>query len=100
MPKLSIKRISEFENRARKIQINLDGKIVATIKNGEQLELDVPTGKHTVQAKIDWCSSNLIEFEADTLSHIALELKSGDGPSLFRIIFRAKEYLKLTKMSP
>jgi len=98
MPKILIHRISEFENRARKIKIELDGKPVAKIKNGEKLKLDVPSGKHTIQAKIDWCSSNLLDLDVDDSSKIELALSSGDGASLVRVLFRTKEYLKLSKI--
>jgi len=81
MPKLFIHRISEFENRARKIKIELDGKLVAKIKNGEKLELEV---------------QNVLDLEVDSYSKIKVELSSGDGSSLYRAFFRAKEYLKLT----
>jgi len=96
MPKLLIHRISEFENRARKIKIELDGTPFAKIKNGEDLELEIPSGKHTLQAKIDWCSSNLIELDIDNSSKIKVVLSSGSGSALYRMIFSTKDYLKLT----
>ncbi len=99
MPKLIIHRISEFENRARKIKIELNGELAVTIKNGETLELDIPSGTHTIQAKIDWCSSNLLELEANDTSSIEVVLSSGEGSSLYRVIFKLKEYLKLTNTS-
>lgn len=97
MPKLSIHRISEFENRARKIKLEIDGLPVCTIKNGEHITLDVPLGKHSLQAKIDWCSSNRIEWDATADSHPKIMLSSGDGFSLFRTMFRPHAYLKLTE---
>ena len=99
MPKLQINRISEFKNRARKINIKLDNESIAKIKNGEKLELDIPVGTHTLQAKIDWCSSNLLELEMDDSSTIVVVLSSGDGSSLMNSLFKTKEYLKLTKIN-
>ena len=97
MPKLQVHRISEFKNRARKITLKLDNEPIAKIKNGEKLEFDIPVGKHTLEANIDWCSSNLLELETDDHSMIAVILSSGDGSSLFNIFFKTKDYLKLTK---
>ncbi|MFS4446185.1 hypothetical protein [Maribacter sp. 2307UL18-2] len=97
MPKLSIQRTSEFENRARKIKIELDGALVCNIKNGEHITLDISSGKQLIQAKIDWCTSNRPELDVDATSHPKIILSSGDGPGLFRFLFKTNEYLKLTK---
>lgn len=95
MPKLSIQRTSEFENRARKINIEINGELVCKIKNGEHISLDIPSGKHSIQAKIDWCTSNRLELDVEDTSHLKIVLSSGDGPGLFRFLFKTNEYLKL-----
>ena len=57
MAKIKIKRTNELNNRARQIGVYLDNNKIGTILNGETKEFDVPSGKHTVRAKIDWCGS-------------------------------------------
>ncbi len=57
MAKIKIKRTNEWNNRARQIGVYLDNNKIGTILNGETKEFDVPSGKHTVRAKIDWCGS-------------------------------------------
>ena len=99
MPKIIINRISEYENRARKIKIEIDGTLVAKIKNGETCELEVSAGKHHIQAKIDWCTSNLLELETDKDSEIHLELRKGLGSALYRTFFGYKAYLQLIAIS-
>ena len=57
MAKIKIKRTNELNNRARQIGVYLDNCKIGTILNGETKEFDVPSGQHTVRAKIDWCGS-------------------------------------------
>ena len=99
MPKISIYRVSEFENRMRKIHILIDGEPKAKIGNGKNIDLEIAAGKHTAQAKIDWCTSNLLEFEIDNESNIRLELRSGKGFVFYRVIFGYQNYLQLNEVA-
>jgi hypothetical protein len=63
MAKLFIKRKKEWNNRARKFKLYIDGEKVDNIGNGEIKEFELKPGKHTVIAKIDWMSSP--EFKVD-----------------------------------
>ena len=53
MPIVTINRISEHENRFRKIRLEVNGKLFAKINNSEKQKLELPYGKHYIQAKID-----------------------------------------------
>ena len=63
MAKLIVKRKKEWNNRARKFKLYIDGEKVDHIGNGEIKEFELKPGKHTVIAKMDWMSSP--EFEVD-----------------------------------
>jgi len=63
MAKLIVKRKKEWNNRARKFKLYIDGEKVDHIGNGEIKEFELKPGKHTVIAKMDWMSSP--EFELD-----------------------------------
>jgi hypothetical protein len=63
MALLVVKRNSEWMNRFRNIELELDGKPLGNIGNGETKEFDVPAGNYTFCGKIDWCSSPEIELE-------------------------------------
>jgi hypothetical protein len=95
MPTLTINRISEYENKGRKIRIEIDGKLVTKIKNGENLSLELSSGKHSLQAKIDWCSSNVLEIEMKEHTNINVELRKGLRSAIYRITFGYKAYLQL-----
>lgn len=97
MPILTINRANEYENKGRKIQILINDKSVAKIKNGEMLKLELPSGKHMIQAKIDWCYSNILELELNKDTNI--KLGKGKGSALYRITFGYKNYLQLTQLN-
>jgi serine/threonine protein kinase len=56
-----ISRARENMSRWRAYKVFLDDKQVATIANGKTITLPVAAGRHTVQVKIDWCGSPLLE---------------------------------------
>lgn len=47
----------------RAYKILLDDEEVGRIKNGKMLEIEVSPGTHLLQLKIDWCTSNQVEFK-------------------------------------
>ncbi len=96
MPIITINRIREFENRFRKIRIEIDGKLAGKIKNGEKKQFTVSHGKHYIQAKIDWCTSNILEI--NSTQEVNIELCKGEGSVLYRTISGYKEYLKLMQV--
>lgn len=95
MPKLTISRTSEYQNRLRAIRIRVNGSEIGRIANAEILDFDLPIGIHEIQAKIDWCGSNTVTLEMNKEQEVALQLSSGNGFPLFNILFRQRKYLKL-----
>ena|ERR1700733_10438278 len=55
--KIVVNRKSELFNRRRGIKINIDGAEIGQVANGSSEEYQVPPGMHTMQCKINWCSS-------------------------------------------
>lgn len=47
----------------RDYNIFIDGQQVGTIANGESKDFPTTAGRHTVTAKIDWCSSQDIAID-------------------------------------
>lgn len=74
MPKLSINRISETKNKARKIAIYIDGVRVGSLANGESQTYEVSPGRHDVSAKIDWCGSQNKSIDLKNSQTQTLEL--------------------------
>jgi|SRR6056297_2531647 len=63
MAKLIVKRKKEWNNRARKYKLFIDGEKVDYIGNGEIKEFELEPGKHSVIAKMDWMSSPEFDVE-------------------------------------
>lgn len=74
MSKLIVNRRSEYANRARAIGLYLDGKKIGTIKNGESKEFDLKPGNYELKAKIDWCGSQVNDFEIKEHEDTKIEL--------------------------
>lgn len=52
-----ITRTSQYANRFRFIAIYLDGHQVGSVKNGETIQVSVPSGTNEFVAGIAWCKS-------------------------------------------
>ncbi|MDR2223912.1 MAG: hypothetical protein LBE34_14425 [Flavobacteriaceae bacterium] len=63
MSRVIIRRKKSFIERFRNFNIYLDGDKVMSVKNGEQVVLNITPGKHLIIIKIDWNTSNSIIFE-------------------------------------
>jgi hypothetical protein len=74
MAQFRIKRNSEYNNYGRNIRLYLDGEKIGKIKNGEEIIFDQKPGKHLLQAKIDWCSSNKMNIDLTENNVTTIEL--------------------------
>lgn len=96
MASIRISRIAESENKWRDIKVLIDGKLVGKIGNGHSQTYELQSGKHSVQAKIDWCSSPILEIDLKKEEVALLQLQSGKLPAILRILFTPKKYLDLS----
>jgi len=76
MTKIYIHRSSEWANAARNMSIYIDDKKVGSVQNGMAADFDVEPGTHTLEARIDWCSSQKVEFTLAEGEHQKFELSS------------------------
>lgn len=68
----------------RNYKIIIDGQVYGKIKCGETKRIDIPTGKHIIYLKLDWCKSNKINFEI--LDDENIEFKCGSSLNGWRIL--------------
>jgi hypothetical protein len=73
---IKLKRDSGYADRLRAYKVVLDGNVVGEVKNAQQIEIDTSQGKHQLFLKIDWCKSNVVEFESDGISDVEFECGS------------------------
>jgi hypothetical protein len=62
---IRLKRATQYADKHRAYKVVLDGLVVGEIRDGEAREFSVPQGPHTFWLKIDWCSSNKLDFESN-----------------------------------
>ncbi|TBW28904.1 hypothetical protein [Gramella sp. KN1008] len=63
MPKLLLKRNSEWANKMKVYELYLNGKKFTEIDHDEVLSFEIPEGKYRLVAKVDWCSSQPLDLE-------------------------------------
>tara|TARA_B110000503_G_scaffold133608_1_gene211405 strand:+ start:965 stop:1378 length:414 start_codon:yes stop_codon:yes gene_type:complete len=76
MPKIIIKRVSEWNNRFRNIGVYVNGEKLGVIKNGEIAEYEIEPCRHELSAKIDWCGSQSLTLELKAGQSVGVELSS------------------------
>jgi hypothetical protein len=67
-----------WHDKFRRYQVVVDGEQAATIKRGEQLDLPVRAGRHTVFLKIDWASSPQLDLDVAPGEVVSLECAPGN----------------------
>jgi hypothetical protein len=69
MANITLVRSNELMNRFRHILIFLNGQRLCELSNGETRSFELKPGTHTLQAKIDWCSSQPFSFQIGDTEH-------------------------------
>ncbi len=102
MPQIEITRSSEYANRLRDIKIFIDDQHVGSLANGKTAVFEVPEGNHTIQAKIDWGRSNIIEVNLEENGKKAFRLTSfakhnplGTLAAIYYTTIASDRYLRL-----
>lgn len=83
MAKLVISREKAlWQDRARQYAVVVDGEEVGKIGNGGELSVDLAPGSHTVQMRIDWCSSPALEVSLQAGNTVYLACGPAANPLL------------------
>lgn len=105
MATLTINRSSEYANRLRDIALWLNNEKIGTVGNGKSVDFEIPAGSHTLQAKIDWCTSNEVSFQVPDkgsrqfqLTSFAKHSRFGIWATIYYITLGAKKYLRLEEV--
>ena len=88
-----------WDDGARAYLVYIDGKKEGAIRENETLQFDVSEGTHTLQLKIDWCSSPALQFTAEAGKTVRAKCAPAQkpfliGPLLYITIF-ARRYIWL-----
>jgi hypothetical protein len=95
MGELIVSRKSHYVNYFRKIRLYLDGKFVYAISDGETNRFELAPGTHTMEGKIDWCSSNIISFDIIEGQDLKVEIGSSAMSGFRGTVFPLLRFLLL-----
>jgi len=99
---ISIQRGKSYADNWRAYKVRVDGIVVASVRAGQSTTITVASGRHMLRLRIDWCSSEELQFDAQAGEHITFEC----GSSLagwriflapFYVFFRIHRYLWLRR---
>lgn len=77
MNNINIFRTSQSANRAKKINIYINGKKVTGIKNGGKFNISIDSMScDEIYAKIDWCKTKPIKLDFSKNSNLYFEVSS------------------------
>ncbi len=98
--KLRFVRGSGYADRLRRYNIFVNGAQVGTIARDAVLDLEVPRGPLTIEARIDWCRSQPLTIEATPDQRIEIEVLNNWGAllALWGITFGFRTYLILKRL--
>ena len=97
---LRIIRRSGFADALRSYKIFINGKAVGSIARDSVLDLEVPSGPLTIEARVDWGRSRPLAIEAVPGKKFEIEVSNHWGAllSLWGATFGYRSYLLLKQL--
>jgi hypothetical protein len=85
----------------RSYTVLLDGQSAGKLGRNEDIVLQTVAGIHTLQARIDWCTSQLLTFSIADTDRLTFECSADAGPlmAVFDVIFDHSNYLRLQQVA-
>jgi hypothetical protein len=101
--KLRIRRTVSYADRLRAYHVHLDGRSIGTLNAGENCEFDIAPGSHSLEVRIDWCTSPLRMFQVKLGEKVEYECGSHlKGwkllASIWYVAVARNKYLELKKV--
>ena len=99
MPTITVRRDKGWADKMRKYRILVDGAEIGQLGEGEVLRHEISDETHSIEARIDWCGSRRIPFQAQSEDLVFLVRSALRGWrlqfTLFYIVFNRRGYLIL-----
>lgn len=74
MATLRLSRPHDGGGILRRLRVEVDGREVAALKQGESVAVPVPAGTHSVTGRMDWTSSPPLEVEVAENDEVRVEV--------------------------
>jgi hypothetical protein len=95
--RLRVVRGSGYADRFRRYKIFINGAQVGTIARNAVLDLAVPSGPLTIEARIDWARSQPLTIEATPDRRIEVSNNWGALLGIWGVTFGFRTYLTLSR---
>jgi hypothetical protein len=84
----------------RSYRILVDGNAIGSVARGSVLEVEVPGGPHSIEARIDWGRSMPLRIDAAPGKRIEIEVSNNWGAllALWGVTFGYRSYLLLKQL--
>ena len=97
MGTLHIRRADNYWGSARRLVIYVDGARAASLRSDDVFSTELPDGKHTVRARMDWvtCKPLIVNVTSEFVRTVELSLPMSRLPLAFLVPWRgyaAKEW--------
>ncbi len=98
--RLKFVRSAQFADWLRSYKIFVNDNEVGTLARNSVLEVEVPSGPLTIQARIDWGRSEPLVVEAAPKQRIEMQVSNhwGAWRALWAVTFGARSYLELKQL--
>lgn len=98
MSRLILRRPKAFRDKLRDYKVLVDEEPVGTLREGGKFVLELAPGEHTVQCKVDWCSSPRPTVTFPDEGDVCMTVEPNGGPftAVIQIVLEPKNYLRLT----
>lgn len=91
---ITVTRSSQVADKTRSYKVLLDGAQIGDIRDGEAKQFPVPPGEHTLQMKVDWCTSKPLDLHVGD-EPLSFECGSNASKSGLAAFFKSKDYIWL-----
>jgi hypothetical protein len=95
-------RRSQYADMLRSYKLFINGMEMGSIARNTILDLEVPAGPLTIEARIDWGRSELLTIDAAPRQKIEIEVSNHWGAllALWAVTFGSRSYLVLKQRRP
>ena len=98
MPTIKVTREhAPWRDRARSYKVLIDGRQVGMLRQDDAATYTVEPGTHTVQMKIDWCTSRKLSVDVpnDGTTEVTCRPGHSSWTALYDCIFRSGSYIDI-----
>ncbi|WP_328338559.1 hypothetical protein [Micromonospora sp. NBC_00421] len=101
MASVVVRRGNDLGGLLRRMKIELDGVVVARLKQGESITLKVNPGPHVFRARLDWLTSAPLELHVEENMQFTLAVAAGEKVQTYDATFiRPETALELLIVEP